>query len=109
VRTETFTTISSSINELLATGAAQPLSAVFMSGYSGYTAGDEVNVPCRAVSIIASATNVSAVGIGPAGGLNISSGYPLEAGEAITMEIDNLDKIQFIGTDGDRISWIIIR
>lgn len=98
MRIETFTSLSANIQTITATNTAQYLSAT-----TGVT-----DVPCRAFSLIASATNISAIGIGPTATVHVSCGYPLEPSESIAFDLDNLNKIRVVGTANDLISWIAV-
>lgn len=98
MRIETFTNLSSNIQKITTTNTAQYLSTITGA----------IHIPCRTFSLIASATNVSAIGVGPASTVEISSGYPLEPSESITLDIDNLNKIKVVGTADDLISWVAL-
>lgn len=98
MRLESFSTISADINAIVTTNTAQYLSA----------AHSNTSIPCRAVSVQASSTNVSAIGVGPAGVVITSSGYPIQPGTAISLDVDNLNKIQVVGTATDIVAWIAV-
>ena len=98
MRLETFTALSSNIQKITTTNTAQYLSA----------ADGGVHVPCRTFSLIASATNISAIGVGPTDSVAIANGYPLEPSESIALDLDNLNKIKVVGTANDLISWIAL-
>jgi len=102
MRIETFSTLSSHINSIVTTNTAQ-----YLSGGLGGAAPGIIDIPCRAVSIAASSTNVSAIGVGPVG-VAVSSGYPLEPGESVTLDIDNMNKVQVAGTQNDLVSWLAV-
>jgi len=62
-------------------------------------------VPVGVVTVKALSTNSGIAYIGPSG-VSTSTGHALEAGDAITLEIDNLNKLYSIGTASDVLTWM---
>lgn len=107
MRLETYSLLSAHHNAIVANDTAQYLSGGLSGTAAGFT-----DIPIRAVSLYASSTNASAIGIGPAATaspIKMSSAYPLPAGQAITIDIDNLNRIQVVGSQNDIIAWLGVK
>ena len=66
-----------------------------------------ISTPCKkGVLVKALSTNTGVVYIGKSG-VATTSGYELTAGEAVTIEVDNVNKVFGIAdTAGQKVSWV---
>lgn len=67
----------------------------------------------RGVTVKASASNTGIVYVGNSdvtnGTANSTDGFELSAGESVTVEVNNVNKVYIIGTDvNHRVSWIAV-
>lgn len=62
-------------------------------------------VPVGVITVKALTANSGVTYIGPSG-VTTSNGHALEAGDAVTLEIDDLNKLYHIGTASDVLTWM---
>lgn len=68
-----------------------------------------VGLAGQSVAIKALAANTGIVYIGKAGFSGASDGFPLSAGESITLDYLNANEFKFQGTTGDKVAYLITR
>lgn len=112
MKLDTYRTISAGTNFIIADDTAQYLSAANPDSsptYEGHASTFTIsNVPCKSLAIQADNRNMSTIAVGPAWeGLHMSSGWILSA-DSITLDVDNLNKIQVCGSANDRVNWLAI-
>lgn len=75
------------------------------------------DVPCHTVLLKANSANTAPIFVGAddsmtaalTGGNETTCGYPLAGGEAISLSLDNLDKIYILSTSADQeISYMVL-
>lgn len=106
MRIDTNSMISAQQNAIITTGTAQSLSAYAGTSYIS-TSNTLTDLPCRKLAIQSYNANVSTIAVGPAGTVAMSSGWVLSA-DSITLDVDNLNKVQVVGTANDVVGWIAI-
>ena len=58
------------------------------------------------VTLMAKSTNVGIVYIGNSSAVSSTTGYPLEKGTSVSIKVDNLNQIFYVGTAADVFSVI---
>lgn len=106
MRLDTYSSISAQQNAILATGTAQYLWG-YKTAFMSTSTYRETDIPCKCLAIRALNPNTSTIAVGPAGTVAMSSGWILSA-DSITLDIDNLNKVQIVGTANDVVGWLAI-
>lgn len=106
MRLDTYSTVSAQQNAIVTTGTAQYLWG-FSAAYMSTTNYRETDLPCRSLAIQALNPNTSTIAVGPAGSVAMSSGWILSA-DSITLDVDNVNKVQVVGTQHDVVAWMVI-
>ena len=106
MKLDTYSTISAQTNAILATGTAQYLWG-FKTSYQSAAAYRETDVPCKRLTVQAATRNASTIAVGPTGSVAMSSGWVLSA-DSITLDIDNINKVQVVGTQNDIVRWLAL-
>jgi len=103
MRLDTYKTLSGGNCALSADGTTLSLSAPNKVGY---------DIPCKSLAIVASSTNAANLYVAASGFYGVAApsaqGYSLAAGDSISLDIDNVNKVQIAGTNGDIVSWLAI-